>query len=315
MVFAGDTFTKRGCLCSGDKRVLKTLACVSISPFVKIWLKSSTAVSVLHSFEQACNLINQHGEIVSFVTPQLGNGPFAIVVDVPSFSNWVDAQMAPTSLRGQAVSLTPNSIIVGNLQFDLTNVPTWNPHPNWTNLRIETAVWLPRINAIKEMVDQHLPESDGMMSTLQAHLHQAQQQFVNTIQSCLYPIESNHEDILLQKPVNALAGLGNGLTPAGDDFLMGALYGLWATQPRDVAQKWGKAIVEMAVSHTTTLSAAWLHAAAKGNATEPWHELCESLMMEEGERWKTAVNRILATGYSSGADALAGFTTITSLFG
>lgn len=319
MAFAGCTFTKRGCLTNGGKLqvargkgVLKTLACVSTSPFVKLWLKRSTAVSVLHSFDQACNLINQHGEIVSLVTPQLGNGPFAFVVDMVSFSDWVHVQTA--------VSTTSSSIILGNLHFDLTNVTIWNPHPNWATLQSETAcprngvgaVWLPKVNAIKKMVAQHLPKLDGMMSILQEQLHQAQQQFVYAIQSCLYPVEGGHAGASLQETVSALAGLGNGLTPAGDDFLMGALYGLWATQPQAVVQKWGEVIMETAVSHTTTLSAAWLRAAAKGEATEPWHELCGQLMME-GDGWETAVKHILATGHSSGADALAGFTAILSL--
>ncbi|NJN55086.1 MAG: DUF2877 domain-containing protein [Anaerolineae bacterium] len=64
---------------------------------------------------------------------------------------------------------------------------------------------------------------------------------------------------------------------------------------------------------TTTLSAAWLKAAGRGEAGIAWHELGERLSVN-GDRWQATVTRILATGHSSGADALGGFTAVMSIF-
>jgi hypothetical protein len=110
--------------------------------------------------------------------------------------------------------------------------------------------------------------------------------------------------------VRQLAGLGGGLTPAGDDFLMGALYGLWLTQPAARARRWAQTMVDTAVPRTTTLAAAWLRAAAGGEAGVAWHELVDGMIDGDASRVDAALDCILATGHTSGADALAGFTAL-----
>ena len=108
----------------------------------------------------------------------------------------------------------------------------------------------------------------------------------------------------------ALAGLGQGLTPAGDDFLMGAMYGLWATRNPDEARDLAELINEAAAPRTTSLSAAWLQAAALGEAAEPWHDLFNGIIVDNSRKIFAALSRILAIGHSSGADALAGFVAV-----
>lgn len=54
---------------------------LTITPFVQIWLQNSSAVSVLHVFERACNLVNERREVVSLVATELGAGPFNVVVE------------------------------------------------------------------------------------------------------------------------------------------------------------------------------------------------------------------------------------------
>jgi hypothetical protein len=106
-------------------------------------------------------------------------------------------------------------------------------------------------------------------------------------------------------PTALITGLGTGLTPAGDDYLMGALYALWAMGRADAGVM--AAVVETAVLRTTTLSLAWLRAAARGEASMPWHLLVQAALAGDGDGVETAVAAILATGASSGAAAWAGF--------
>ena len=68
----------------------------------------------------------------------------------------------------------------------------------------------------------------------------------------------------------ALAGRGEGLTPAGDDLLVGYVAGLVLFQgSRDSAA----AIADVAAPRTTLLSAALLRHAANGELPEPAHTL------------------------------------------
>jgi len=109
-----------------------------------------------------------------------------------------------------------------------------------------------------------------------------------------------------------LAGLGPGLTPAGDDYLVGLMAGLrvWpgllengGLSPGEVCQ----IILEATESRTTLLSNAFLHTAKEGLFGENWHELLAELARGEAIEIQRAVKRILSSGATSGADALAGF--------
>jgi hypothetical protein len=110
--------------------------------------------------------------------------------------------------------------------------------------------------------------------------------------------------------VRELAGLGMGLTPAGDDFLLGVSYGLWLTRESTQTQKFMAVLRAEAVARTTTLSGAWLEAAARGEAGQAWHELVQALALTSTSSVNAvsdAIDHILGIGHTSGADALAGF--------
>lgn len=108
----------------------------------------------------------------------------------------------------------------------------------------------------------------------------------------------------------ALAGLGPGLTPSGDDLLAGAMIALALLAP---ARAPGVAarILAGARDRTTRISRAYLDAAAAGEAGEAWHALASLLAGPAGtDRARDlagAVGRILSFGETSGSDMLAGF--------
>ena len=103
-----------------------------------------------------------------------------------------------------------------------------------------------------------------------------------------------------------LAGLGEGLTPAGDDFLCGFMLGLWATldEPRSFCD----AILQATFPATTSLSVAFLSRAATGEVNACWMCWLNSFFEPGNKRQQdAALNQIVSVGQSSGADMLAGF--------
>lgn len=112
--------------------------------------------------------------------------------------------------------------------------------------------------------------------------------------------------------VMALAGLGPGLTPAGDDFLVGLLAALHATaqvgQGQD-QQRLCQLIATTAATQTTRLSAAWLQHAGAGHFSQRWHDLILALNGGISAQVRQAVTQIKATGATSGGDGLFGFVT------
>ncbi|HEX7128412.1 MAG TPA: DUF2877 domain-containing protein [Thermodesulfobacteriota bacterium] len=99
-----------------------------------------------------------------------------------------------------------------------------------------------------------------------------------------------------------LLGLGPGLTPSGDDALVGYVAALWTAGPsgralvRDVAAP----LAELAAARTTRLSREILGCAARGLAAEPLGRLAR-----RGD--VASVAGLLACGATSGGDCLVGW--------
>ncbi|MCZ6726951.1 MAG: DUF2877 domain-containing protein [Acidobacteria bacterium] len=107
-----------------------------------------------------------------------------------------------------------------------------------------------------------------------------------------------------------LVGLGAGSTPAGDDYLVGAFYALWARSDAD----WLAGPVEIVAPNTTTPSAAWLRAAARGEASPTWRYLIEALGVGHSDQAvRRATLEVLECGATSGAASIAGFVDLAEL--
>ncbi len=111
----------------------------------------------------------------------------------------------------------------------------------------------------------------------------------------------------------ALAGLGEGSTPAGDDYLVGAMYALRALLP--AADPLCAAIAEAAGPRTTRLSAMWLQRAAVGDAIPTWSFFLASLAEPERDTTRDAIAGVLALGHTSGRAALTGFAATVDALG
>jgi hypothetical protein len=107
-----------------------------------------------------------------------------------------------------------------------------------------------------------------------------------------------------------LAGLGGGLTPAGDDFLAGLMLRAWLAHPEPDA--FCRHLLAAAAPRTTALSAAFLRAAARGECSAAWQALLLALAGAGPSQFDQAVCNVLAHGHTSGADMLAGFLCISA---
>jgi hypothetical protein len=109
----------------------------------------------------------------------------------------------------------------------------------------------------------------------------------------------------LERGASMLAGLGGGLTPAGDDFLVGLMLYSWMAHPSPMPVC--QAIYNNAAGRTNMLSRAFLAAASTGECSMVWHDLFRALESGTDRQVDATLQRILSFGSSSGSDALAGF--------
>jgi len=109
-----------------------------------------------------------------------------------------------------------------------------------------------------------------------------------------------------REAVQGLIGLGPGLTPSGDDFLIGALAALDAIGQRRVHAALARAILDALPGLTTPLSACFLRAAASGHVGERLHHAIALLVAHDVD---AAIAIIAKIGHSSGWDMTAGVLT------
>ncbi|MBH0197507.1 MAG: DUF2877 domain-containing protein, partial [Nitrospira sp.] len=111
--------------------------------------------------------------------------------------------------------------------------------------------------------------------------------------------------------IGPLIGLGPGLTPAGDDFLVGYLAGLWSTANSDTARLRFMASIgawlSEAASQTNVISQASIQSVVRGNASEPIARLAEQLDRADTiDSVRAETQAALQVGHSSGTDGVTG---------
>jgi hypothetical protein len=279
-----------------------SISAISLTSRVNDWLASSCHPHVLHVFDRACNLINERREVLSIVTTQIGNGPFNLVVeDGTCFSEHL-------SFESQ-VSHSQTELRLGDLVVQTANAKCWCAYPDWQRLHFKRNDILKQLT--KLLITSYL-NSSGLDTFPETTQRYPPQSLVSNL-SCAF---ASADISNAKKLASKLAGLGTGLTPAGDDILMGAMYAAWIIHPHKVAGTLAQAVADIATPLTTSLSAAWLRSAGEGEAGVLWHEFFDALLISligNSTYVQDAMQNILFVGETSGADALVGFySTMTA---
>lgn len=281
----------------------RPLFAISIASAAKEWLLETQQATVLQAFEGVINIVNQEGNVLSLASETIGNGPFSLVLGIDSFSDSITTDLP--------VKAFEDGLWVGNLLILISGAKEWDAHPDWARVRQHEGSILWAGERIASLLREHAqPDSlarlilDPLATLpLPARIVQAAEQSI----PLLYEAIGQADAKKLTQAAKQLAGMGHGLTPAGDDVLVGVMHGLWAILPGEEAAELSRTIARAAIPRTHALSGAWLAAAARGEAAEPWHQLLAAISEENPSGLQQAVLRILPTGHTSGADALGGF--------
>jgi hypothetical protein len=121
-----------------------------------------------------------------------------------------------------------------------------------------------------------------------------------------------HQAIQATLPIlKKLLGRGTGLTPLGDDILIGfmATINRWKDElvPEDNVQAWNRTLITAAYHKTTTISANLIECAAKGQSDERLIAAIDCIMGGESHPQKMAT-QLIGWGQSSGLGALVGMS-------
>ncbi len=286
-----------------------------VAPHAVEWLSQARGPRVHSLYRQSLNLIDRRGELFSLVLPAVGPGPFALVVRPIQGHRWPAGGFAGRLKVDSPVRSRADAIEVGPMEVRLSDLETWQPSPDWD--RLSRALTPEHLERLDQLLRHHAPA--GSLAPLAASAARALWSEIASREdlgsALLHTIAGLAEQLLnglirsdrgqIQGAASKLAGLGGGVTPAGDDFMLGAIHALWASTDLARATDLGRAVVAAVGSLTNAVSLAWLRAAARGEAGNEWHALFEAVL---ADRPIDQVARVLIRrGHTSGADALAGF--------
>lgn len=289
------------------------LRAASWTPCARAWLSGSSEFRILHLFQDVCNLANGRDQILSLIAAGVDRTAFSIrldpspeLIDAGGFAGLLNVNAKVVSSR--------TSLRVGELKVSIVDPEVWDPVPDWRAIR-RLGCFSREVRSLLSAILVRDAPPGGLAALANAYSMaepqsgvegdalQAARRSADRLASGLRVADS----AAIEVGAAELSGLGGGLTPSGDDFLVGCLHALWSALPEEGARELGRPLADAAIARTTALSGAWIEAAARGEAAEHWHAVFNSLIASDRPGFRSAAARLLRVGHSSGADALAGF--------
>jgi hypothetical protein len=224
--------------------------------------------------------------------PDIGKGPLTLIGSLGSLPK---LGLQP----GGAAAICERHITIGNsVRFTLDRAESWRA-PAWP-------ISLPRIRLINAC--NSVARRAAIDASQETFAHRAFRARIAAFERCLPSVLAAEHvpSIVCEEAVRGLIGLGPGLTPSGDDFLVGALALLDAIGERDAHAALARAIIDVLPGSTAPLSACFLRAAAAGHVGKALHCAVSSVITGDVDAAIAAVENI---GHSSGWDMMAGIAT------
>ena len=274
---------------------------------------------VIHSvFHQACNVSLESDALLTLVSSEKGNLSQGIRLRTPSQFTFLN------QLRvGQPVACRGGILRIGgsNLSVDLRTASLW--HIDLKGLRVDlhqrdtaqawVVAWLElkkhrRGNGMSAIIAatpvsrQYPVTSSGMKTFVE--------RAVQTVPALIDATRNLQIDSAITV-FRTLIGLGPGLTPSGDDFIVGYLAGLWSTAgsdpPRLRFMSSVGAWLFQAAAGTNAISRTYIKSAVNGNVSEPIATLAQRFWKTKSmDSVREATRTALQVGHTSGTDGVLG---------
>jgi len=266
--------------------------------------------ATVHSaFQSAINLLTRRSKLLTLVISSEADLPQGIRVDTPKDFSFEIFR------AGEQVNCRENFLRVGSLTIELCGSRRWKCdlpalQADLTNPAVETAwqyAWRllnkQQIQSEAEIIAKDLFYSnEGVRLNVARKAGEAMRGLFNATQRF---------DLTAASSIDPLIGLGTGLTPSGDDLLVGYLAGLWCTildksERVQFVSNLGKAVVRLS-RHTNDISRTYLYHASRGQVSSRLAGLAEAICRgENSDRFLTTVESALRVGHTSGMDTVTG---------
>lgn len=244
----------------------------------------------LHSrFAHALNFMNEQGEMITFLSQDLPNAPNTLLIDTDSFADWHLPESAELLMHDNDLMLA------GKVLPLMSEVQIW-------------AMALPKIHHVNSdvlaKINYFLDSNSDELFDIEKIIYQK----LDENFSALLQAMNDQDYETVSESARSCIGLGLGLTPSGDDRLVGFLMGCYgrANRNQQLIDAMKNAI-KISTDRTNEISYAMLNTAKEGRFNEWLLELGLAICSDNAEQLDIAISNVFEIGSRSGGDMLKGF--------
>ena len=251
-------------------------------------------IAAVHPSVCVLSLVDE--SLLTLATPTIGRLPRSITLDAPRDFAFQDILAVGADIAARSGILR----IAGSaLSIDL------RPAIRWRSCLGDL-----RLDAKRNVVMQALEAARAAL--LQDGRSDALIRIAGTRLAALATATRTLDAAVAGNSMSELVGLGEGMTPAGDDYLVGYFAGLWTCAERTTARLAFIAALSERLKHSVLLtgrvSRAYLEASFDGEVSERLFDLASRIAAGSDDATvRRAAATALAVGHSSGACGLLGF--------
>lgn len=247
----------------------------------------------VHSvFNRTINLMTESGSMISLMTKTMDEAPISIILDIEDFKRC-------GVFTGEDVYFDEGKVIVGSKVIDISAA---------RNYELKRGTFKDNYSLIEKNLEilRHLMDFKGPKEKYSFDTMAFQMVVHRTALFKKACLEENIKEVIAIG--RSLVGLGQGLTPSGDDVLMGLFLVLGLeNSPMNHFDLILARIIEERMEETTDISYQGLLRASKGFYRSILVEAAEALTTLEDI--EDILMDVLSIGHSSGRDLLYGILT------
>lgn len=256
----------------------------------------------VHSvFRQACNIRLDDGRLLALLAPDLGNVPHGVRLEVPAGFGFAEHLTVGRAVGCRADVLR---IALSGLAIDLGTAQPWSGELSPASIDLELRAVAEAWRAAWDALRRSRARSGDTGLNVLARTVDAEGLRLARAARCFQRDEA-------ARALDRLIGCGPGLTPSGDDLIVGFLAGLWSTTgDHPTRRAFLRALctaVAGASAATGDISRAYLVLAIQGRFAEPLTTLARQI--GEGAAApdvEVATMTALRVGHTSGGDGVFG---------
>ncbi|MDY0235902.1 MAG: DUF2877 domain-containing protein [Gudongella sp.] len=257
----------------------------------------------IHSiFKRVINISSAEKILYTISNISTDNAPYTMKIDFSGNFN-------ETIVKEDRIIIGDESIIIGNLKIELSEVDLWSPigkkSTDYSISNIENNIKLFNSLIIENgenggCKDYYLKNFLNINGHMQSPIEEELSKRIEIFYKSLLANSLNKEH------VKNLIGLGIGLTPSGDDFLTGFLASIYKFEKNNEIHSRISQFVYPLLYSTTDISAAMLKAAIEGKYRETLHGFIHSFLESDNDSFIKSFKNMLSIGSSSGTDLSIG---------